>query len=108
MLRLCYEYRLPGQLSTFFETHSIYFMPVVNTAGFYEICEDFKKTNRLEFIRKNMKPDAQKQCKLEDDEVGVDLNRNYDWAFALDDEGSSPDPCAEDFRGRSPFSEWAT
>lgn len=36
---------------------------------------------------------------------GVDLNRNYSFKFALDESGSSSDPCSEDFRGRSPFSE---
>lgn len=36
---------------------------------------------------------------------GVDLNRNYAWAFAKDNEGSSGDPCAEDYRGPHPFSE---
>jgi Zinc carboxypeptidase len=36
---------------------------------------------------------------------GVDLNRNYDFAFDIDNEGSSPMPCAEDYRGPSPFSE---
>ena len=47
-------------------------------------------------------------CKNSDEDVGVDLNRNYDWAFGLDHVGSSSDPCAEDFRGRNAFSEWAT
>ena len=55
-----------------------------------------------------MNPDVQKQCKKSTEDVGVDLNRNYDWAFGLDNVGSSPDPCAEDFRGRVAFSEWAT
>jgi carboxypeptidase T len=37
--------------------------------------------------------------------MGVDLNRNYDFMFASTDKGSSGDPCAEDFRGPSAFSE---
>lgn len=55
-----------------------------------------------------MKPDKQKQCPQSDEDVGVDLNRNYDFAFGIDEEGSSSDPCAEDFRGRHAFSEAAT
>ena len=88
--------------------HSVYFIPVVNSAGFYEIDLDYKKTQKLFYIRKNMKPDETKKCTNSDEDVGVDLNRNYDWAFALDNLGSSGNPCAEDFRGRHAFSEWAT
>lgn len=40
--------------------------------------------------------------------VGVDLNRNYDWAFGIDNVGSNGNPCEEDFRGRHAFSEPAT
>ena len=38
-------------------------------------------------------------------EAGVDLNRNFDFAWSVDNVGSSPAPCAEDFRGGAPFSE---
>jgi len=36
---------------------------------------------------------------------GVDLNRNYSYKFAFDNEGSSNNPCQEDYRGPYPFSE---
>ena len=36
---------------------------------------------------------------------GVDLNRNYSYMWAYDNEGSSPDGCNETYRGTSPFSE---
>ena len=36
---------------------------------------------------------------------GVDLNRNYDYKFALDDIGSSSRQCDEDYRGAHAFSE---
>ncbi|MBI65644.1 MAG: hypothetical protein CMG64_05080 [Candidatus Marinimicrobia bacterium] len=36
---------------------------------------------------------------------GVDLNRNYSYMWAYDNEGSSPDGCDETYRGNSPFSE---
>ena len=35
----------------------------------------------------------------------MDLNRNYSFKFALDEEGSVSDPCDEIYRGESPFSE---
>lgn len=37
--------------------------------------------------------------------MGVDTNRNYDFYWAVDDQGSSPNVCAEDYRGPQPFSE---
>ncbi|MEV5507434.1 M14 family metallopeptidase [Streptomyces orinoci] len=36
---------------------------------------------------------------------GVDLNRNFPYKWGYDDEGSSPDPSAETYRGKSPGSE---
>ena len=36
---------------------------------------------------------------------GVDLNRNYSYMWAYDNEGSSPDGCNETYRGNAPFSE---
>ena len=38
-------------------------------------------------------------------DTGVDLNRNFDFKWSFDDGGSSPQSCAEDFRGSAPFSE---
>ena len=43
------------------------------------------------------------QC--DDESSGVDLNRNYAWAFGNSSHGSSSDPCDETFRGPYPFSE---
>jgi carboxypeptidase T len=40
-----------------------------------------------------------------DGSFGVDLNRNYDYAWGYDDEGSSPEPASEVYRGSAPFSE---
>lgn len=36
---------------------------------------------------------------------GVDLNRNYDDHFGLDNNGSSDNECSDDYRGVGPFSE---
>ncbi len=37
--------------------------------------------------------------------LGVDLNRNYDYKWGLDNIGSSNGECNEDYRGPAPFSE---
>jgi len=36
---------------------------------------------------------------------GIDLNRNYSYMWGYDNEGSSPDPCYQTYRGISAFSE---
>lgn len=38
-------------------------------------------------------------------EFGVDLNRNFDIRFSNDENGSSNNPCSEDYNGDKPFSE---
>jgi len=38
-------------------------------------------------------------------EIGVDLNRNYDYGWDMNQQGSSTKPCDEDYRGKAPFSE---
>ena len=40
-----------------------------------------------------------------DGTFGVDLNRNYSYMWGYDDEGSSPNPADETYRGLGPFSE---
>jgi len=36
---------------------------------------------------------------------GIDLNRNYSYMWGYDDQGSSPDPCYQTYRGTNSFSE---
>ena len=77
-------------------------MPVVNLDGYYEVCKIYEKTHKFHWIRKNFKPSTRKHCS--EDDQGVDVNRNYDIAFDLNNEGSNTDPCEEDYRGTHPFS----
>lgn len=81
---------------------------MVNLDGFAEISENWEKNKELEMVRKNLKTDGKVKCTIKDDEPGVDLNRNYDFAFGIDERGSSVNPCADDYRGKEPFSEPAT
>ena len=117
MLRFLYEYEVEEYLKEHGRTdqsflihnlldfHALYFIPVVNIDGFSKISEDYAKHGGLEYIRKNVRKSS--PCgNLED--KGVDLNRNYDMAWGIDDDGSSPERCAEDLRGATPFSEPAT
>lgn len=81
----------------------IYILPIVNIDSYQYINNNwrFDQKENILMIRKNRHIDS--QCDKYNG--GVDLNRNYDYKFALNDTGSSSDPCDEDFRGKYPFSE---
>ena len=87
----------------FFRTNIILFVPMVNIDSYKFIASNWNGPNgdQVLLIRKNRHIDP--TCSIFDG--GVDLNRNYDFKFALDNEGSSDHPCSEDFRGAKPFSE---
>ena len=114
MLRLLFEYEqsLQSAGDSYFgrllRCHDIYFIPVVNLDGFHEIQELWNQRHQLEYVRKNMHPAKSKVCRDKVEGVGVDLNRNYDFAFGYDNNGSNGGPCEEDYRGPMPFSEPAT
>ena len=84
---------------------NIYFIPIINIDGYIYNSEQYEKTKNLNncLVRKNRNPYKSEKCKI--DSFGIDLNRNYDYFFGLDDIGSSSKPCEEDFRGKEPFSE---
>lgn len=87
--------------------HSMIFMPVVNVDGFTLIDKTFKKTGKLVYQRKNRRP-TKKDCGDLAKGVksyGVDLNRNYGFAWGTNNAGSSTDPCSDAYRGAGPFSE---
>ena len=67
----------------------VYFVPIVNPDSYILNCNPMGGS-----IRKNQSsPD------------GVDLNRNYPYQWGYDDDGSSPDPYDETYRGASAGSE---
>ena len=84
---------------------NIYFIPIINIDTYKYNSEMYFKTRdiRKMMARKNRREIKTKKCR--DEDIGVDLNRNYDYDFAKDNEGSSNDPCQEDYRGEKPFSE---
>ena len=70
------------------ENAAVIFIPAVNIDGYSYISDQFKSTGRLEFIRKNRNVyEVMKNCGAEFQ--GVDLNRNYDYKFGYNDDGSS-------------------
>ena len=76
----------------------IWLVPVVNPDGYvYNESSDG-------YWRKN-KRDNNNNGYFDPDYDGVDLNRNYGYMWAYDDNGSSPYPGSETYRGPAPFSE---
>jgi hypothetical protein len=76
----------------------LWFVPVANPDGYDHT---FTEGNRL--WRKNLRDnDGDGQITLVD---GVDLNRNYDYKWGYDNEGSSPDVSSDTYRGPAPNSE---
>jgi len=75
----------------------MYFMPVINPDGY--VYNEQTNPNGGGMWRKNRRDNGTPGCK------GVDINRNYGYMWGLDNTGSSPDPCDEDYRGSAAFSE---
>jgi len=110
MLKLLFEYEWavknqPSLMETHenslldtLSCHDIYFIPVVNLDGYHFISKSWIDTDIFNFVRKNMKIHMEPiMCHIYD--LGVDLNRNYGFAFGYDEEGSSSNPCKHNYRG---------
>jgi hypothetical protein len=80
----------------------VWLLPCVNPDGYASNTLLPPRPVAQRMVRKNRAPGCANGHSVD---VGVDLNRNYDFSWQLDNVGSSPDPCAEDYRGPSPFSE---
>lgn len=75
---------------------ALYFVPCVNPDGY--LYNEQTNPNGGGLWRKNRRNNG-------NGSFGVDLNRNYAFAFAHDNVGSSGDPTRFDYRGPSAFSE---
>jgi hypothetical protein len=85
-------------LTDLVNTTELWFLPVANPDGY-----DFTFTPGNRLWRKNLR-DNDRDGRITAND-GVDLNRNLPTKFAYDDEGSSPAPASEIFRGTAPASE---
>ena len=76
----------------------LWFIPVANPDGY-----DYTFTAGNRLWRKNLRDNnGDGQIGAGD---GVDLNRNYSYRWGYDNEGSSPDPSSDTYRGPAPNSE---
>ena len=92
-------------LHLFLSTTNIYFIPIINIDTYKYNSKKYLSGSMIKNVmaRKNRKPHPTKKCNSDD--IGIDLNRNYGYFFAKDNKGSSANPCEEDYRGESAFSE---
>ena len=74
------------------DSAEVWIVPLVNPDGLEYSIQTYR------WWRKNRRLNV-------DGSYGVDLNRNYGYQWGADDEGSSPAPVSDVFRGREPFSE---
>ncbi len=74
----------------------MYFLPVFNVDGYRY--NEANSPNGGGMWRKNRRHNS-------DGSYGIDLNRNWGYMWGYDDEGSSPNPWSETYRGTAPFSE---
>ncbi|MBM3435185.1 MAG: hypothetical protein FJY07_03080 [Bacteroidetes bacterium] len=84
-------------IQTLVNNTEMYFIPVVNPDGY--VYNEITNPNGGGMWRKNRRITGEPGCD------GVDLNRNYDYMWGLNNSGSSGDPCEETYRGEAAFSE---
>ena len=94
--QLVENYDTDDLLTYLVNERELWFVPVVNPDGYS--FNQFTNPNGGGMHRKNMRSGCTSL-------PGVDLNRNWGYQWGFDDEGSSPDDCAETYRGEEAFSE---
>jgi murein tripeptide amidase MpaA len=86
------NYDLSQEVRDLVDSSEIWIVPIANPDGLeYSI-------NVYRYWRKNRRANA-------DGTYGVDINRNYGYAWGFDDIGSSGQPASDVYRGTAPFSE---
>jgi murein tripeptide amidase MpaA len=94
--QLLKAYQPQNMEATFVVNHrQLWFIPVANPDGY--VYNQQNNPNGGGLWRKNRRNNGQS--------YGVDLNRNFSFAWAYDNSGSSSNPQDETYRGSAPFSE---
>ncbi len=91
-------YGVNPQITALVRQTEMWFIPVANPDGY-----DFTFEDGQRLWRKNLRDNDGDGILTGVD--GVDLNRNFPTRWGYDNEGSSPDPSSETYRGTGPLSE---
>jgi hypothetical protein len=95
MLYLLENYDTNEEIRTLVDNTEMYFVPVLNPDGY--LYNEQTDPNGGGMWRKNRRNNGSS--------YGVDVNRNYGYMWGYDNDGSSPYPGDETYRGPSAFSE---
>lgn len=102
MWYLLENYESDAEIKYLVDNIDMFFIPIVNPDGY-----EYNRTtnpNGGGMWRKN-KRDNNNNGSFSESDDGVDLNRNFGFQWGYDDDGSSPDPSDNTYRGASAFSE---
>jgi len=90
------NYGIDPDITELVNSREIWFVAIVNPDGYYR--NEVTDPGGGGMWRKNRRDNG-------DGTRGVDLNRNFGYEWGYDDNGSSPDPGEETYRGTAAFSE---
>ncbi len=90
------QYGTDPEITYVLNNRELFFIPVVNPDGY--LYNQQTDPNGGGYWRKNRRNNG-------DGSYGVDLNRNYGYEWGYDDNGSSPTPSSDTYRGPFAFSE---
>jgi len=93
---LCKNYGTDSLVTWLVNNREIYIVPVMNPDGYIYNSDSGGTSSNWRKNRNNTSPRTG---------PGVDLNRNYGFKWGVDNNGSSPTPSSETYRGPSRFSE---
>jgi len=96
MWYLLENYDTDEEIQRIVDNTELYFVPVINPDGY--AYNEFTDPNGGGMWRKNRRNNG-------NGTYGVDPNRNYGYFWGLNDDGSSPNPSDDTYRGPAPFSE---
>ena len=94
--QLCRNYGVDSMSTWLVNNREIYIVPVMNPDGYIYNSDSGGTSSNWRKNRNNTSPRTG---------PGVDVNRNYGYKWGYDNNGSSPTPSSETYRGPSRFSE---
>ncbi|CAD8103945.1 unnamed protein product [Paramecium primaurelia] len=93
-------------MMTLLQDKQLWITPLINADGLQYITSQFIQTHNIPQIFKNRNPSNSNQCSQT--EQGVDLSRNFQYKFGINEIGSSSNQCSQIYRGINAFSESET
>ncbi|CAD8190901.1 unnamed protein product [Paramecium octaurelia] len=93
-------------MMTLLSDKQLWITPLINADGLQYITTQFVQISSIPQIFKNRNPSNSNQCSQT--EQGVDLSRNFQYKFGINEIGSSSNRCSQIYRGISAFSEAET